>query len=58
MGETDEYPSWAAPLLARRMLWKDYGISLGDDLEFEELLLAMRLHGLETERERWEAQNK
>lgn len=54
MGETDEYPAWALPLLVKRMLWKDYGVNIGD-LEFEEVMLAMSLRSLEANREQYQA---
>lgn len=53
MGEMDEYPSWALPLLVRRMYWKDYGIIL-DALTFEEMLDVMRLNTMEKQREQYE----
>lgn len=53
MGETDEYPLWALPLLARRLLWKEYGIPF-EDFEFEDVLIAMRLQKLETDRDNYQ----
>lgn len=53
MGETDEYPLWCLPLLARRLLWKDYGIPF-DDFEFNDIMLAMSLQNLENQREQYQ----
>lgn len=49
-GETDEYPDWSLPLLVRRMLWQQYGIPF-KDLEFGDILQALRLHTMERQRE-------
>ena len=53
MGDTDEYPSWALPLIYRRVLWQEYGVPL-PDFNFEDMLLALRLRSLEAQR----SQNK
>jgi hypothetical protein len=49
MGDSDEYPGWALPLIYRRMLWQQYGVVM-PDFDFQELLNAIRLYGLENER--------
>lgn len=56
MGTTDEYPAWATPLLVRRMLWKEYGIAF-KGYRFDDVLQAIRLHGLEVERSRHDSSN-
>jgi hypothetical protein len=51
VGETDEYPIWALPLLPRRIMWKEYGIPFSD-FEFPDVMLMLRLQGLENRREK------
>lgn len=50
-GESDEYPAWALPLIVRRMLWKEYGVAFGE-IQFEDVLKAMRLHSMENQRDK------
>jgi hypothetical protein len=52
MGDNDEYPSWALPLVYRRMLWQEYGIAV-QDFSFEDMMLAIRLRALEAERQNY-----
>jgi hypothetical protein len=49
MGDTDEYPSWALPLIYRRLLWQEYGVSL-PGFDFEDMMLAFRLRSMEAQR--------
>lgn len=51
---SDELPDWAAPFKARQLFWEKYGIRSDDDWTFEEIVLAMLLHGAENRRKQYE----
>jgi hypothetical protein len=38
------------PLIYRRLLWQEYGVAIGD-FTFEDMIIAIRLHSMEVERE-------
>ena len=46
MGEADSPPDDFLPLIARRVLWQEYGISL--PMEFDDAYMAILLHSAET----------